>query len=128
MQAAFQDSVDAAISKTINFPNEATKSDVHDAYMLAWDLKCKGITVYRAGSRNAEVLTTGTNDSAKQQSSNQTQVEEQTSAANRVLLERQRPAVVAGITERVRTGHGNVFVTINYDENGDPFEIFGTLG
>lgn len=128
MQAAFQDSVDAAISKTINFPNEATKSDVNDAYMLAWDLKCKGITVYRAGSRNAEVLTTGTNDSAKQQSSNQTQVEEQTSAANRVLLERQRPAVVAGITERVRTGHGNVFVTINYDENGDPFEIFGTLG
>ena len=65
MQAAFQDSVDAAISKTINFPNEATKSDVNDAYMLAWDLKCKGITVYRAGSRNAEGLTTGTNDSDK---------------------------------------------------------------
>ena len=126
MQSAFQESVDSAISKTINFPNEATKTDVHDAYMLAWDLKCKGITVYRAGSRNAEVLTTGTKDAEKQQSSDQ--VETQGTGANRVLLERQRPPVVAGITERVRTGHGNVFVTINYDESGDPFEIFGTLG
>ena len=127
MQAAFQDSVDSAISKTINFPNEATKTDVHNAYMLAWDLKCKGITVYRAGSRNTEVLTTGTKDPEKQQSSDQVKTQG-TTGANRVLLERQRPPVVAGITERIRTGHGNVFVTINYDENGEPFEIFGTLG
>ena len=59
MQGVFQESVDAAISKTINFPNSATEEDVRSAYMLAWELACKGITVYRAGSREAEVLTAG---------------------------------------------------------------------
>ena len=62
MQAAFQESVDAGISKTINFPNEATKADVEEAYVLAWQTRCKGITVYRAGSREKEVLTAGTSE------------------------------------------------------------------
>lgn len=64
MQAAFQESVDAGISKTINFPESATHEDVRDAYMTAWKTSCKGITVYRAGSRFKEVLTKGTASSA----------------------------------------------------------------
>ena len=123
MQAAFQESVDAAISKTINFPNEATKEDVTQAYTLAWELGCKGITVYRAGSREAEVLTAGADDGARRK------VEESAAAAGTgLLVERQRPPVVRGITERVRTAHGNLFVTVNYDEEGHPFEVFAALG
>ena len=119
MQAAFQDSVDAAISKTINFPNSATQDDVRQAYMLAWELACKGITVYRAGSREAEVLTAG---------EGQAEAREDAVTREPMLVERQRPAVVSGVTERVRTGLGNLFVTINYDEEGRPFEVFSTLG
>mgnify|MGYP004446787531 CR=1 FL=1 len=63
MQAAFQESVDSGISKTINFANSATHKDVEDAYMLAWTTGCKGITVYRAGSRDKEVLVKGNRDS-----------------------------------------------------------------
>ena len=63
MQAAFQESVDSGISKTINFANSATHKDVEDAYMLAWKSACKGITVYRAGSREKEVMVKGNRDS-----------------------------------------------------------------
>ena len=62
MQAAFQSEVDSGISKTINFANSATLRDVEDAYMLAWKEKCKGITVYRAGSREQEVLVKGNSE------------------------------------------------------------------
>ena len=123
MQAAFQESVDAAISKTINFPNSATDGDVRGAYMLAWELGCKGITVYRAGSRDEEVLTAGEGDKA---------VAEETATvpavAERHLVPRERPVTIRGVTERVRTGHGNMYVTINFDQKGQPFEVFTTLG
>ena len=66
MQAAFQKACDSGISKTINFPNSATKEDVEDAYMLAWKEACKGITVYRAGSREKEVLVKGNADKSEQ--------------------------------------------------------------
>ena len=126
MQAAFQDSVDAAISKTINFPNSASEDDVRSAYMLAWELACKGITVYRAGSREAEVLTAGASD--KREEPETEAAPDVREAVQRLLVERQRPPVIRGVTERVRTGQGNLFVTVNYDEDGRPFEIFSTLG
>jgi ribonucleoside-diphosphate reductase alpha chain len=66
MQAAFQVSVDSGISKTINFDNSATLEDVENAYMLAWAEKCKGITVYRAGSRDKEVMVKGNGSQEKQ--------------------------------------------------------------
>ena len=117
MQAAFQESVDAGISKTINFHNSATREDVRTAYLMAWELGCKGITVYRSGSREAEVLTKGAGEDKAEPAE-----------AQDMLVERQRPAVVSGVTERVRTAHGNLFVTINYDGDGMPFEVFAALG
>ena len=125
MQAVFQESVDSAISKTINFPNSATEDDVESAYMLSWELGCKGITVYRAGSREAEVLTAGQSENT---SNNESSELENKLAEDELLVERQRPSVIKGVTERVRTGHGNMFVTINYDENDEPFEVFIAVG
>jgi ribonucleoside-diphosphate reductase alpha chain len=120
MQAAFQESTDAAISKTINFPNQASQEDVRKAYLLAWQLGCKGITVYRAGSREKEVLTAGT--SAKEK------VSAAAAGEGSHLHPRSRPQVLRGLTERVRTGHGNMYVTVTFDEQGNPFEVFGSLG
>ena len=120
MQAVFQESVNAAISKTINFPNSATEDDVRRAYELSWELACKGITVYRAGSREAEVLTAG-------EAKDKTAAPESPADLG-VLVERERPAAIRGITERVRTAHGNMFVTVNYDNEGRPFEVFAILG
>ena len=76
MQAAFQESVDAGISKTINFRNEATEEEIDETYMLAWELKCKGITVYRAGSRFKEVLVKGNKEKAEQPALDGFEIEE----------------------------------------------------
>ncbi|MGC9058394.1 MAG: vitamin B12-dependent ribonucleotide reductase [Candidatus Nanoarchaeia archaeon] len=109
MQAAFQKYVDNSISKTINFPNSATVEDVYKAYLLAWQLGCKGLTVYRDGSRQIQVINV--------------KKDEQKTAAPRV-----RPEVICGKTYKVKTGYGNLYVTINDDEKGRPFEIFATIG
>ena len=124
-QAVFQKYVDSGISKTINLPNQATKEDVEEAYTLAWELGCKGITVYRAGSREKEVLVSTNNDE-----NTKTNKEE----SNTTVLDtnspepRNRPSVVPGVTEKIRTGHGNMYVTINFDQQSDPFEVFTNLG
>ena len=123
MQAAFQESVDAAISKTINFPNSATRDDVRTAYLLAWKLGCKGITVYRAGSREAEVLTSGVAGRGDVDLAEDTQM----AMAIRPRVTKERPPMVQGITDRVRTGHGNMYITINFSD-GEPFEVFSNLG
>ena len=123
MQATFQESVDAAISKTINFPNSATRDDVRTAYLLAWKLGCKGITVYRAGSREAEVLTSGVAGRGEADLAEDTQM----AMAIRPRVTKERPRAVQGITDRVRTGHGNMYITVNFWD-GEPFELFSTLG
>jgi len=122
MQAAFQESVDAGISKTVNFPNEATQEDVETAYMMSWELKCKGITVYRAGSREKEVLTKGTTDASSESA------EAESVITTGYMSERDRPAELTGVTRRVRTGHGNMYITVTDNEDGRPFEMFSTLG
>lgn len=115
MQAAFQKYVDNAVSKTINLPNSATKEDVAKVYLLAYKLGCKGVTVYRDGSRAAQVLNVGT-------SKKQKQPKEGISQEPRV-----RPKMVSGKTVKMVTGCGNMYVTINEDEFG-PCELFTSLG
>ena len=121
MQAAFQEHTDNAVSKTINFPASATVQDVADAYMLAYESGCKGITIYRDGSKDGQVLSTGDAGEKKED-------EEKERPASSHLTPRVRPQEMTGITERVRTGHGNMYVTINFDDERSPFEVFTTLG
>ncbi len=119
MQGAVQAHTDNAVSKTINFPSSATVEDVSSAYMLAYELDCKGITVYRDGSKDGQVLSTG--ESAHSPGEEPAPMAVQATP-------RSRPQSIQGVTERVRTGHGNMYVTINFDENRRPFEVFGNLG
>ena len=121
MQAAFQRYTDNAVSKTINFPGEATREDVEDSYMLAFREGCKGITIYRDGSKDNQVLSPGQGQ--------QTAIEA-VAAGQQALTPRPRPRPqeMVGVTERVRTGHGNMYVTINFDAEGSPFEVFSALG
>ncbi|MCL2063353.1 MAG: vitamin B12-dependent ribonucleotide reductase [Candidatus Cloacimonetes bacterium] len=116
MQAAFQKYTDNAVSKTINFPNNATKEDIQLAFEMAYNLKCKGVTVYRDGSREHQVLHVGSKTN-----------EEKKNANIEKVAPRERPEVTAGITRRIETGCGHLYVTINSDING-PCEIFIQMG
>ena len=125
MQAAFQEYTDNAVSKTINFPHDATVDDVAKAYQAAYTLGCKGITVYRDGSKSEQVLSTGATTEPAH-AAGKSDVAELAASGPRVP--RGRPRQIRGITERVRTGHGNMYVTVNVDPGGLPFEVFGTMG
>ena len=122
MQAAFQKYTDNAVSKTINLPHEANVKDVADAYRLAYQLGCKGITVYRDGSKDEQVLSTGKTASP----SDASPTDDAPVSVYRVP--RTRPGTLNGVVERVRTGHGNVYITITRDEYGNAFEVFTNLG
>lgn len=117
MQAAFQKYTDNAVSKTINFLNSATKEDILKAYLLAWTGGCKGLTVYRDGSRQVQVITVKKDAPA---AALQPQVITSTP--------KDRPEVMTGKTYKVKTGYGNLYITINNDEKGNPFELFATIG
>ena len=111
MQAAFQKSTDNAVSKTVNFPQEATREDIAKVYMLAYEEGLKGVTIYRDRSREAQVLTTG-------------RAEEVEGVG---LVPRKRAKVTSGVTERVTTGCGYIYVTVNSDDQGI-CEVFSSLG
>jgi len=111
MQAAFQKFTDSAVSKTVNFPHDATPEDVAKVYMLAYQEGLKGITIYRDRSRDSQVLTLG----------------EEVKKAEGKLAPRKRPKVTRGVTERVNTGCGYIYVTVNFDSRGIS-EVFSTLG
>jgi len=110
MQAAFQKYTDNAVSKTINFPNKVSKDDVKKSFILAYKLGCKGITIYRDQSREEQVIR-----AAKERE-------------KKTLTTRPRPKITYGMTREIKTGCGDLYVTINEDEKGEPFEVFAQLG
>jgi ribonucleoside-diphosphate reductase alpha chain len=121
MQAAFQRYTDNAVSKTVNFPHEATVDDVAKVYKLAYELDCKGVTIYRDRSRAQQVLYRGTDSvSTDRLKEGEYQEEERKPRA--------RQDVIHGSTRKIRTGCGNLYVTVNEDEEGRLFEIFNQIG
>jgi ribonucleoside-diphosphate reductase alpha chain len=156
-QAAYQEFVDSAISKTCNFAREATEEHVRQIYLMAYDLNCKGVTVYRDASRPQQVLSTGKTakevSGASAGTSAVTDLEAQLADARerlhryehrieelRLQLEdaearlqtrrhkRTRPAALKGSTRRMPSPLGDLYVTVNEDDSGKPFEVFATLG
>jgi ribonucleoside-diphosphate reductase alpha chain len=125
MQAAFQKFTDNAVSKTVNFPNKATTGDVERVYMLAYHSGCKGVTIYRDGSREAQVISTGKTAEAAAQAKAALEPQPEMEAPRR--SPRKRPVVTMGSTERMRTGCGYLYVTINEDEDG-LCELFTQMG
>jgi len=111
MQAAFQKHTDNAVSKTVNFPSNAPREDVSNVYRLAYKLGCKGVTIYRHGSRDEQVLNIGKSESKEK----------------KVLGPRPRQQTTSGVTEKIRIGCGNLYVTVNSDNTGI-CEVFTNLG
>ncbi len=150
MQSAFQEFTDSAISKTTNFPHEATPEDVRQIYELAFKLGCKGVTVYRDGSRDNQVLSTGATKTPAQQAAESGQAAELQEKLTKLEAElkrandraahaeaqaqlvrrqkRKRPQLLRGTTRKMNSPLGDVYVTINEDDGHHPFEVFATLG
>ncbi|MGE0157519.1 MAG: vitamin B12-dependent ribonucleotide reductase [Geobacter sp.] len=120
MQAAFQYHTDNAVSKTVNFPNTATIEEVEQVYMLAYKTGCKGVTIYRDGSRDEQVLSTAKKEEKAAVAS--VPVEDEKHA-----VKRERPKALKGWTYQMQTGCGPLYITVNEDKNG-LFELFTTMG
>ena len=114
MQAAFQKYTDNAVSKTVNLPGSATQEDIRGIYWMAYELGCKGVTVYRDGCKANQVLCTGDGAPADPAIKPPSKV-------------RTRPDIVFGFTQKVKTGMGELYLTVN-EIDGKPFEVFATIG
>jgi len=115
MQSAFQKHTENAVSKTINMVHTVTEEDIKKAYLLAWETNCRGVTVFRDGCKDVQVLNLGTkNDEAK--------VEEPDSFAW------VRPLAISGSTYKIKTPVGTAFITVNHDEKENPIEVFINIG
>lgn len=127
MQASFQKYTDNAVSKTVNLSHDATKEDVKEVFELAYRTYCKGVTIYRDGSRDLQVLNIG--EVKGKEENKQTTADEavDTDKKATVIAPRPRPDITTGFTEKVRIGCGNLYITVNYDENGI-CEVFTNTG
>jgi ribonucleoside-diphosphate reductase alpha chain len=112
MQGAFQKHTDNAVSKTVNLPRDATVEDVRKVYNLAYELGCKGVTIYRDGSKENQVLSVKQRDKTDQ---------------GFWTAVKERPETLPGFTSKMVTGYGNLYVTVTEYE-GRPFEVFATIG
>src|SRR3989440_3627218 len=152
MQAAFQDFTDSAISKTCNFANDATEEYVEQIYRYAYQLGCKGVTVYRDGARENQVLSTGSTAKKVQEGASAAGKDALTEALSRIAevetelhltrdrlhdveaenlqrhAKRSRPDLLKGSTRRIESPLGTMYVTITEDDKGQPFEVFMSLG
>jgi len=127
MQAAFQKYTDNAVSKTVNFPHSATQKDVEKVYMLAYKTGCKGVTIYRDGSRDEQVLSTGATEKARKAAAQLVTVASASPELAEEKKPRNRPVLTHGVTQKIPTGCGNLYITINEDEEGI-CEVFSTMG
>jgi ribonucleoside-diphosphate reductase alpha chain len=123
MQAAFQKYTDNAVSKTVNLGHDATRDDVRDVFMLAYKTFCKGVTIYRDGSRDMQVLNIGKVKGKEEE----TPSEVPATIENPKVAPRPRPDITTGFTEKVKIGCGNLYITVNYDERGI-CEVFTNTG
>ncbi len=156
VQCACQKGVDSAISKTCNFPNEASREDMEEVYRYIYDNGGKGVTVYRDGTRSKQVLTTRADNAefADEEEAAEALVEQITEVfggiddfltheevravvsdefsftpeSGQYATKRPRPDVLHGITQRIDTGYGKLYVNINEDSEGRPFELFANIG
>jgi ribonucleoside-diphosphate reductase alpha chain len=118
MQAVFQNHTDNAVSKTVNFCSDATREDVAKVYRLAYESGCKGVTIYRDGSRDMQVL------SVRKETKAEDTVPHESSKKR---FKRDRPRALKGSTYQMQTGCGPLYVTVNEDDAG-VFELFTTMG
>ena len=126
-QGAFQRSTDNGVSKTINLPNSATLEDVSRAYLLAWELGCLGITVFRDGCKEG-VLSVGTNVLSVGTKSGRGDKRGEAAATPPPAVVKPRPRSLTGRTYRVETPLGTAYTVVNEHGDGEPFEVFVSVG